>query len=56
MKHMELLADVMEAIELMNRYRPVYLEVLKRTGDKKQAIDAIKYIARMEAAAELVAG
>lgn len=44
----DLICDIYEALELMKLTRPVYLAVLRETGDKNQALDAIKYIAKIE--------
>lgn len=44
---MELIADVLEAIEMVQKYGPLYRAVLKETGSKEQAIAAVKYVARM---------
>jgi hypothetical protein len=44
----DLICDVLEAMETMSRWKPVYLAVLKQTKDRKQAIAAVKYAYRME--------
>lgn len=44
----ELIATVLEAVEAMNKWRPVYQAVLKQTGCRKQAAAAVKWCARME--------
>lgn len=44
----ELVCDVLEAIEKMNKWRPLYLAVLKETGDKKQAAEVVKWADEME--------
>lgn len=43
----ELICDVLEAIEDLNELKPIYLTVLRLTGDKKQALEAIKYVRRL---------
>ncbi len=46
-KH-ELICDVVEALEKINKYKPIYLAVLKHTGSKRDAISAVKYVAQLE--------
>ncbi|SRR6266403_2132586 len=43
----EIIADVYEALENVNLYRKLYLAVLKNTGDKKQAAEAVKLMAKL---------
>lgn len=38
----EQMAEIYEAIEILE-YAPIYAAVLKKTGDKQQALDAAKY-------------
>jgi len=47
------IATIFEALEKMKRWSPVYKAVLKATGDKQQALDAIKYISELEDQLEL---
>lgn len=44
----ELKADIYEALERLKLYTPVYLSVLKKTGSKEQALEAIKYLMRFD--------
>lgn len=43
-----LLSDVAEALEKMKRYKPLYLDVLNKTGDRDKAIEAVKQALAME--------
>lgn len=47
-KKAEMICDVLEAIEKMREYKPLYEIVLKMTGDKKQAIATVKFVIQME--------
>lgn len=44
----QILDDIVEAIENMKKWRPIYEAVLKHTGDKKQALDAVLYLKQIE--------
>lgn len=44
----ELICDVLEALELTSKWWPLYRAVLKRTGDRQQAIRAVTWCVRME--------
>lgn len=35
---------IFEAIEKMRFYKPIYEAILKRTKDRKQALDAIRFL------------
>lgn len=48
MKNSELVADIYEALEALRRWKPVYLAALRHTKDKQQALDAIKYLLKIE--------
>lgn len=52
MKNREVIADVFEAIEKLNQWRPFYRAVLKQTGDKEQAKKALRFVMRMESEME----
>lgn len=39
---------VAKAFELAEKYKPLYLAVLRRTKDRKQAIAVVKYVAKSE--------
>lgn len=41
-------ADVFEAIEKMNEWRPIYVTLLKVCGSKQEAIAALKFLMKME--------
>lgn len=53
MKNNELIADILEAVELMNKWRPFYLAVLKQTGSKEQATKSLKWVIKMEQELEI---
>jgi hypothetical protein len=44
----ELIADVIEALENVKKWRPLYEAVLKATGDKEQALLVVKMVERMD--------
>lgn len=52
----EVVSDVMEALEKADKWRPVYIAVLKRTGDREQARKVLLYIKRMDEEFEKKAG
>lgn len=49
----KMIFEVLEAIEKVQKYLPVYRAVLKHTGDKKQALDAVLFVAKAEDELEL---
>lgn len=46
-KKNDLISDVVEALEKVQRWKPLYEAVLKHTGDKEQARLAILFAERM---------
>lgn len=44
---MEVVADIYEALEQVREWTPVYLAVLRHTGDKRQAALAVQYCSRV---------
>lgn len=44
MKDTEMIEDVVEAIEKMNKWKFLYEVVLKQTGSKEQAAKTVKWI------------
>lgn len=44
----EKLCDVYEALENMKFWRPVYESILKQTGSKAQAREALLYLVNLE--------
>lgn len=51
----ELIAEVAEALLLFREYLPLYRVVLEYTGDREQAIKAVKWAKRMADEEENVA-
>lgn len=53
-----MIADLHEALEELHELKPLYLAVLRQTGDKDQARKAVVYVRRIsrEMAAEKKAG
>ena len=47
----EMIADVFEALELIKKWGPVYVALLKTTGNKKDALEALKYLMNQESEA-----
>lgn len=47
-RDMELLTDICEALEALKEWKPLYLQVLKQTGSKRDAINAIKWVIEIE--------
>lgn len=45
---LERLADVLEALEQIRLYLPVYRVIKAKTGSKQQALDAIKFLAQFD--------
>ena len=43
----ERLCEIFDALEDLRFLKPVYLAVLKKTGDKQQAMDAVLYVKKM---------
>lgn len=49
MINQELIADIFEALEKMNEWKPVYEALLRVTkGNKIEAINALKFLMRMK--------
>ena len=48
MNELELKADIAEALENMNKWRPVYTALLRVCENKDQAIEALEYLVRLE--------
>lgn len=44
---MEALADVFEAVEDLDKYRPIYLALLKVCRNKEEAAETLRYIKAM---------
>lgn len=49
----EMIADLHEAMEKVREWKPLYEAVLKQTGDKKQAANAVKWAMKMEKEVEV---
>lgn len=41
---LKLIVEIYDAFEKLREWKPLYLAVLKATGDKKQASAAVKFI------------
>lgn len=44
----EMLADLYEALENVRKWKPLYMAVLKQTGDREQAKKAVRWAIKME--------
>lgn len=44
----EMIADVLEAVENLRRWKPLYLAVLRQTGSREAARKAVKWVSRVE--------